>query len=99
MTYVTQHALERFAQRFGGSDTTKSIRKRTNRMLKVMSFGIELKPRDNTMTLLKNRFKPVKYILYRNIVVVHDAEEDRILTVYGYDKTKYHSLKAEANNG
>ncbi len=91
--YITKHALERYAERFGGSNSISSVQKRTNRMTKVAAFGVEIKPKDEAMIMLRNKFKKVRYVLYRNIVVVHDVESDRILTVYDYDRDKYYPLK------
>lgn len=89
--HVTQHALNRFSERFGGVDSTKSIQRRTNTMRRVVAFGARIKPKDSMSVYLLNGCKDVEYYLYRNIVVV--IEDMRVVTAYRYDWNKWEALK------
>ena len=89
--FITGHAHDRYMERFGGTNSIKSIKRRENTMRKAVAWGVEIKPVEEWRVLLKHKFKNVKYCLYRNIVAV--VENGRVVTVYGYDRKKWLPLK------
>ena len=91
--YVSQHAVDRHAERFGGANSAKSIEKRTNSIRRVVAFGVEVEPKERLKMLLRNNCTKASYHLYRNIVAV--VENNRVVTVYRYNRDEFKDLIKE----
>lgn len=88
--YITDHALQRYRERFGGNGSPKSVEKRANAMRRAAAFGMKIKPKDALKTYLFNKCTDVDYILYRNVVVV--VESHRVVTAYGYVASEWEPI-------
>ena len=78
---VSDHAVLQHLKRTG------AIVSRHNKILRIVAFGEEIKPKNRLMKLLNNNCKKAKYYKYGALIAV--VEENTVVTVYKYEPDKW----------
>ncbi len=87
MIKVSEHAIEKHFERFGGNRTADKRQVKINSMRKVVAFGRRLEPKSKMMKLLNNSCVKAQYYNLGGVVVV--LANDTIVTAYKYVADKW----------